>query len=82
MKGSTSIYLLTILACMLFSCHRNQGELREEMAVESKEYVEPKTDEYNDATNDQICWESLYTIEYSYGDASVPPPYHRSYRIA
>ena len=81
MKGSTSIYLLTILACMLFSCQRNQGELREEIAVESKEYVEPKPDEYHDATNDQLCWESLYTIEYSYGDASVPPPYHRSYRI-
>ena len=81
MKGSTSIYLLTILTCTLFSCQRNQGELREEIAVESKEYIEPKPDEYHDVTDDQLCWESLSNIEYSFGDASVPPPYHRSYRI-
>ena len=73
MKGFTSIYLFIILTCTLFSCQRNQGDLREDITVESNEY--------QDVTNDQLCWETLYKIEYSYGDASIPPPDHRSYRI-
>ena len=81
MKGSILIYLFTILTCTLFSCQRNQGELSKKIAFESHEYEEPKPDEYYDASNDQLCWETLYKIEDSYDDASIPPPYHRSYRI-
>jgi len=81
MKGSTSIYLFTFLTCTLFDCQRNQGELIEDITVESNEFVEPTVNEYHDATDDQLCWETLYKIKYSYGDASIPPPYHRSYRI-
>ena len=81
MKGSVSIYLLINLICALFSCQRNQGETREDLALESDRYVESIQDEYYDVTDDQLCWETLCTIEYYYGDASIPPPHHRSYRI-